>query len=63
MHNDRLNKVQGLMHKYNKVDKFLQDQNHNEKELIKNLEQQEAQQRNKNKKNVEEEKKQEGKGT
>lgn len=38
IHNDRLNKVQNLMHKYKQVDKFLKENNHNEEELIKRLE-------------------------
>jgi hypothetical protein len=33
------------MHKYKQVDKFLKENNHNEEELIKRLEEQEAQQK------------------
>ena len=38
MHNDRVNRVQQLMTKYNNVNKHLNKINHNEQQLLKNLE-------------------------
>ena len=38
MHNDRINSVQKLMNKYANVNKYLGEVNHNEQQLIKNIE-------------------------
>lgn len=40
-HNDRINTVQRLMHSYQNVDRFLREQNSDERALIKNIEEQE----------------------
>lgn len=42
LHNDRVNTVNRLMHKYRDVDKFLSKKNGSEEEMIKRLEEQEA---------------------
>lgn len=38
IHNDRINSVHKLMHKYQHVNKYLGRINHNEQQIIKNLE-------------------------
>ena len=40
-HNDRINTVQRLMHSYQNVDRFLREQNSDERALIKHIEEQE----------------------
>ena len=42
-HNDRINTVQRLMHSYQNVDRFLREQNSDERALIKHIEEQEKQ--------------------
>lgn len=52
MHNDRINSVHKLMHKYQHVNKYLGQINHNEQQIIKNLESQEEKQKKKSKQEV-----------